>query len=159
MTITQERSTKALFSTPYFNGGQVILTKTDNKDINTIDDLKNRKIGVQVDTVSEEQAKKITTANLVTTYASWENPEDKGKIIYDLKNGKTDAVIVDYIQAVDSVEKDAEVKIVGSPFTQEFYGAVTNLDNKTLMNAVDNVLRDIKKEGVLKNIEDKWTKS
>ncbi|MEI7620489.1 MAG: transporter substrate-binding domain-containing protein [Candidatus Falkowbacteria bacterium] len=159
LTITEERSKKALFSSPYFNGGQVIVTRTDNKDINIPDDLKNRKIGTQIDTTSQYAAQKLSSDNLITLYDSWESSEEKGEIVYDLKAGKFDAVIVDYIQALESIKKDSEIKIIGEPFTQEYYGIATNLNNNALMQAVDAALRDIKREGILKNIEDKWTKS
>jgi ABC-type amino acid transport substrate-binding protein len=159
VTITADRAQRILFSSPYFNGGQVILTTAKNTDINTVEDLKNRKIGVQIDTTSQEAAEKITGQDLVITYNSWENPYDQGGLIYDLKAGKFDAIIVDYIQALESIKKDAGVKIVGTPFTQEYYGIATNLENRALMEAIDTALRDIKKEGVLKKIEDKWTKS
>ncbi len=158
VTITEDRAKKMLFSSPYFNGGQVILTLASTTDINTIDDLKNRKIAVQIDTTSQDAAKKVTSDSLITTYSSWENPNEKGGIVYDLKAKKFDAIIVDYIQALESIKKDSEVKIVGDPFTQEYYGIATHLDNKSLIDAVNVALRDIKKEGILKKIEDKWTK-
>lgn len=159
VTITEERSERILFSAPYFNGGQVIVAKADNSDIKTKEDLKDKKIGVQTGTVSNDEAKKLTTPEKIVTYDSWGNSTEKGGIVYDLKAGRFDAIIVDYIQAVDSIKKDSEIKIVGDPFTQEYYGIATKLGNNELIKAINNIIRDIKKEGVLKNIEDKWIKS
>lgn len=159
VTITEERSKEMLFSAPYFNGGQVIVAKSDNNEIKTKEDLKNKKVGVQTGTVSNDAAKDLTAPELIVTYDSWENSDKEGGIIYDLKAGRFDAVIVDYIQAVDSVKKDPEIKIIGDPFTQEYYGIATKLGNNELIKAINTIIRDIKKEGVLKDIEDKWTKS
>jgi len=54
---------------------------------------------------------------------------------------------------------DSEIKIVGEPFTQEYYGIATNLSNNSLIQAVNEALRSIKNGGTLKKIQDKWTKS
>ncbi|PIT94393.1 hypothetical protein COT98_04025 [Candidatus Falkowbacteria bacterium CG10_big_fil_rev_8_21_14_0_10_39_9] len=159
ITITEDRAKTMLFSSPYFNGGQVILTKIGNDTINSINDLKNQKIGVQIDTTSQEAAQKITSSTLITTYKTWENSKEKNGIIYDLKSDKLDAIIVDYIQGVDSTKNDSEIKIVGEPFTQEYYGIATNLSNNSLIQAVNEALRSIKNGGTLKKIQDKWTKS
>ncbi len=158
ITITAPRSKEMLFSAPYFNGGQVVIVKTDNSGISRLADLTNKKIGAQKDTTSYDEAIKLTAQDLIITYASWDNSDLSGGIISDLKEGKTEAVIVDYIQAISSVKDNPTLKIVGEPFTQEYYGLASKLDNTALIEEVNTILRDLKREGLLENIKNKWIK-
>ena len=158
ITITSERLEEMLFSAPYFNGGQSIIVRNDNTEILGVSDLKNKKIGVQKETTSYDEAIKLTDSESVVLYESWEDAILAGGIISDLKEGKTDAVIVDYIQAVDSVKGDSELKLVGEPFTQEYYGIASQKENAVLVEAVNTILRDMKREGLLETIKSKWTK-
>ena len=50
VTITEERSKEMAFSKPYFAGGQVIVVKKDNTSIKGPTDLKDKVVGVQLDT-------------------------------------------------------------------------------------------------------------
>lgn len=158
ITITAERSQKMLFSAPYFNSGQVVIARAGDQSVRSAADLSGRMVGAQQDTTGYEEAKKLTTEDKVRQYASWDDAELPGGIISDLKEGKTDAVIVDYIQAVDSAKNDSMIRIAGNPLTQEYYGIAASLKNTALMEAVDAILRDLKREGVLETIKDKWIK-
>ncbi len=157
ITITAQRLEEMSFSAPYFNGGQAIVAKEDNAVILDLASLKDKKIGVQQDTTSYDEAAKITDPELIKQYASWDDAVLPGGIIFELKEGVIDAVIVDYIQAVESVRKDAGLKIVGEPFTQEYYGIAAKLGNTALTESVNSILRDLKREGFLENVKNKWT--
>jgi len=50
------------------------------------------------------------------------------------------------------------LKIVSDPFTEEFYGFASKKDRVSLMNEVDKILREMKREGKLKEIQNRWTK-
>ena len=75
----------------------------------------------------------------------------------DLKTGKIDAIIMDYVAAIVIVSNEEELKILGEPFTEEFYGVVTAIGNDALLNEVNTVLRDIKRTGRLTEIINKWS--
>ncbi len=156
ITITPERSQEILFSSPYFSGGQAILARSGDYSIKKLSDLAGKKIGVQIETTGQTEARKINPDELIITYAGYGNGEKD--IISDLKNGTIDAVIADYVQVAKNAYDDPELKIVGAPFTQEYYGAATNLNNISLMTAVDNIIREMKRDGRLSQIETKWIK-
>lgn len=157
MTITPERSEEMLFSIPYFNGGQVIIVRSDNEEIKLPDDLKDKKIGVQKETTGHYAVEKYSDS--LWTYDSYEVPEDdpESGMIYDLKNNTTDAIVVDYIAGVEIVKDNPSLKIVGEPFTEEFYGIPTKKGNDALMDEINNILRDLKLSGKLDDITEKWT--
>ena len=154
ITITQERLKTMVFSIPYFNGGQIIFTRKDNNDIKTLSDLKNKKTGVLKETTGEKAVLALEGINpsLVISY------EDNGKMTQDLKDGKIDAVVEDYVGAIPIIKNNPDLKTVGKTFTQEFYGIATKLGSDTLMDEINSILREMKRSGQLQQIEDKWLK-
>jgi len=67
--------------------------------------------------------------------------------------------MVDYIQALSIGKNEPILKILGKPLTQEYYGIVTRIGNDSLLEEVDRVLRDIKREDKVKEIENRWVKN
>jgi polar amino acid transport system substrate-binding protein len=150
ITITPERSEKMAFSDPYFNAGQVIVTTLNRNDIKGVNDLKGKKIGVQIDTTSETEAKKYTDPNLVISFQDYVLAKES------LLKGEIDAIIIDYPAAIGIVSEEKNLIIVGEPFTQEFYGIALRKEDKTLLNKINQTLRRLKREGTIKEIEQKW---
>ncbi|MFA6514455.1 MAG: ABC transporter substrate-binding protein [Patescibacteria group bacterium] len=157
ITITPERERLILFSIPYFNAGQAIITNTNN-EIKGINDLKDKKIAVEKNTTGHAEAKKYTQENLIYTFLNPENDNDMTHIINDLKNNEFDAIIVDYVQALDITKKHAGVKIVGVPFTKENYGIATKISNDSLIKEVNFILQGMIDDGTLETIKTNWTK-
>jgi ABC-type amino acid transport substrate-binding protein len=149
MTITPERAEQVLFSIPYFSTGQMIITRKDNNDINQPEDLKGKKVGAQRGTTAEKAALQYVNSSFLVLYDDWTLAPD------DLKNGKTDAILFD-IGAFGLVKDNPELKIVGAPITQEYYGLATKLGNDALMDEINSVLREMKRNGELDSLNSKW---
>ncbi len=148
ITITPERSETMLFSVPYFDAGQVITVKKENTDINGPEDLMGKRVGVQSGTTCEEAA--LQYVDEVVGYESYD------PIIADLKEGNVDALVTDLIGSTGHVKNNPELKIVGEPFTQEYYGIATKLGNDALMERVNEILREMKRNGKLDELKTKW---
>ncbi|MFH2020628.1 MAG: ABC transporter substrate-binding protein [archaeon] len=155
ITITPERANEMLFSSPYFNAGQVIVVEKDNNDINGPLDFEGKKIGVQIDSTGEEEVLKYTNSSMIITYPGYELGVETG-MIYDLKTGTTDAIVLDFIAAVDIVKNEPTLMIAGEPFTQEFYGIASKTENVLLMDEVNTILRQLKSDGSLNAIIKKY---
>lgn len=153
VTITTERAETLGFSDPYFNAGQVIVSTTDKKGvINGPEDLiRGYRLGVQVETTSEEEARKYASdPSLVIVYENYDLAKE------DLLKGKIDAIIIDYPAAIGMTAKDKGLQIMGDIFTQEFYGIATQKDQPELLLQINKTIRRLKREGELKKIEEKW---
>ena len=85
-TITPEREKIIDFSQPYYLASQSIAVRLDHQDINSLDDLKGKRIGVQLGTTGELLAKKIEGAEIISF-------DNIGAAFIDLENGKLDAII------------------------------------------------------------------
>ena len=151
ITITSERAKIMDFSNPYFNAGQVIVIRADEKEIiKGVEDLQGLALGAQTETTSEEAAKELTDPSLVKGY---ENSPLAGE---SLLRGEIDAVILDYPAAVGMVAGNKDFQIVGVPFTQEFYGIAIQKGQKMLLSQINKTIRRLKTEGVLNVLEEKW---
>jgi len=151
ITITPERAETMSFSDPYFNAGQVIVIRTDKQEvIKGVEDLLGHTLGVQVETTSEEEAKKHTDPSLVKSYENYDLAKE------DLLEGEIDVIIIDYPAAIGMVAGEKDLQIVGVPFTQEFYGVATQKNQKVLLSEINKTIRRLKREGKLKELEEKW---
>jgi ABC-type amino acid transport substrate-binding protein len=154
ITITPERGEEMLFSIPYFSSGQVIVVRKETQNIKGVEDFGSVKVGAQENTTCEIAALNYVNDSLLMRYPDG----DPQPTIVALKSGEVDAVVMDYVAAASLVKADQSLKIVGPPFTQEYYGIATRLGNNALMDKVNNALREMKRTGMLKEIEDKWLK-
>lgn len=149
ITITPERAQTLAFSDPYFNAGQVIVTKKDMVNlIKGAEDLKDRGVGAQIETTSETEAKKYTDS--VVTF------ENYNLALGDLLEGKVEAIVIDYPAALGMVAENEGLAIVGEPFTQEFYGTAVQIGQDELLGRINATIRRLKQTGELKKLEERW---
>ena len=88
-SITPERAKRVLFTIPFYKSGlTIVVPKGNPKNIQSFDDLKGKKISVQLGTTSMPFAKKIKDAQ-VTTF------NGAGDALLNMIAGNADAVIND----------------------------------------------------------------
>jgi len=156
ITITPERQQEMLFSHPYFNGGQVIIVRSDEEDIQGVLGLAEKKVATQENTTGYTEAKKYVSDSDIITYLNFDKVEGGPSILDDLEARKFDAIIVDYVQALDIIKNYSGVKIVGVPFTKESYGIATKIGNDSLIKQVNYILKRLKNSGGLEEINSQW---
>lgn len=113
--------------------------------IQTVDDLKGKKIGVQLGTTGDIYASDVKDAKI-------ERYNKGADAIMALKQGKIDCVIIDEQPAKVFVSKNDGLEIVPEEFTVEDYAAVIKKDNKELLNKVNTALAELKADGTLDKI-------
>lgn len=151
ISITSDRQKEMLFSAPYLNAGQSIVTKS-YLNINSVNDIIGKKIGTQTGTTGYDYVKSRGLENTVLTFVDPTGAADA------LRAGRIELLIVDYVAALDIVKKNPTLKIVGEPVTEEFYGIATKLGNGALINEINRILREMKRDGRLMQIREKWLK-
>ncbi len=149
MTVMEERLDAVNFSDSYATGIQAIIVPKDS-DIQGVDDLNGKKIGVQLSTTGDIYAKEDFGEENVEAY-------NKGAdAVMALKQGKVDAVIIDNQPALAFV-KDAEgLKVLDTQYKVEDYAAAIAKDNEGLLAAVNSALAELEAEGTLQSIIEKY---
>ncbi len=158
ISITEKRQKEMLFSDPYFNAGQVIIVNSENEGLEGTNNLVGKKVAVFGNSTGYEEALKYTSEDLILVYVDYNSDAIGRNMIADLKSGKSDAAIVDYVLALSLIKSDPKLKIVGVPFTKENYGIATKIDNVLLIKKVNAILADMEKSGELQAIKLKWAK-
>lgn len=149
MTVTDERKQSVNFSDSYATGIQVVIVP-EGSDIATVDDLKGKKIGVQLSTTGDTYAKDDYGDDAVEEY-------NKGAdAVMALTQGKVDAVIIDNEPAKKFVEANEGLKILDTEYVVEDYAACINKDNTELLDAVNGALAELKEDGTLQKIVDQY---
>jgi len=149
MTITPERARQVRFTRPYVIAGQSVATRADDASISGAKDLAGRKVGCQLGTTGELEAKKITNAQVVSFDAI-------GSAFRDLENGNLDAVIADTPTARIFIRDHPGIRLAGDPLTREEFGMAVRPQDAPLAEALDQGLEALRQGGEVARVEAKW---
>jgi polar amino acid transport system substrate-binding protein len=152
VTITAERQEKYDFSEPYINAGQIVVVSADS-DIAGPDDLSGYTVGAQIGTTGAIEIQGMAGTEL-------KEYDEIGLAFEDLVAGRLDAVVCDTPVAADFAlqreEYKAALKIVGEPFTDEYYGILVQQGNSELLDKINAGLAAVQAEGLDMAIEADW---
>ena len=152
MTVTPDRQKNVDFSDSYATGIQSVIVKEDST-IAKIDDLEGKKIGVQLSTTGDIYATDDFGKDSVVQY-------NKGNdAVMALTQGQVDAVIIDNEPAKSYVAANKGLKILDTEYATENYAACIAKDNTGLTKAVNKALAELKADGTLQKIVDKYIKA
>lgn len=154
MTVNEERLESVDFSDTYYVAEQVMVVAADNDKITKAEDLKNAdKVGVVMGYTGDS----IVTDTLQL---------DENKIlrvsrgidgVQEVKNGKLDAMVIDSATGIALAEENG-LKIVKdeSVFEAEEYAIAVKKGNTELLNAINEVLAEMKASGEIDELAVKY---
>lgn len=149
MTITPERAAVVDFSDPYYLAGQTIAVPLGESQIKTPDDLKGKRVGVQLGTTGEMMAKKIEGAQVFSF-------DNIGAAFIDMSNGNLDAVLNDFPTTQAYIKGHHTAKTVGAILSKESYGIAVRKGDAELRDRINSALRKIRSDGQYQQIHIKW---
>lgn len=152
MTVTEERKQNVDFTDSYATGVQVIIVKEDS-DIASVDDLEGKLIGVQQGTTGHLYCSDDFGEDNVIPYANG------ATAVQALLQGKVDCVVIDQEPAKAFVEANEGLKILETAYTTEDYAAAVSKDNPALTAALNSALQELKDDGTIQGILDKYIKA
>ena len=151
-TITPEREQTVDFSDPYYEAEQALLVPTDS-DIASVEDLSGKTVGAQDGTTGEAYANDETDAGSVRGF-----PQGPAAIAA-VRNGQVEATIIDQPIAQDAIDKgEGGFEIATTIPTNELYGLAFPEDTPALLEAVNESLANMKEDGRLNDLYQKWFK-
>ena len=154
VTVTEDRQTVMDFSNTYANGIQVVIVPEDS-DIASIDDLTGKAIGVQRGTTGDLYCSDTVEnggfgAENVTPYP------DGLTAVQALMNGQVDCVVIDNAPAQEFVAANPGLKILDTEYANEDYAIGVAKGNTALLDAINGALAELKADGTLQSIVDKY---
>ncbi len=146
MTVTEERKKNVDFSDSYTTSKQVIIVFDD--EIDSVDDLIGKTIGVQLGTTGDIYATDYETDGT----AKVERYNKAADAIQALKQQKIDCVILDEQPAKSFAEKNNDIKIIAQEFTLEDYALCLKKGNTELLEKINKAIAKLKEDGTISSI-------
>jgi polar amino acid transport system substrate-binding protein len=155
VTITDERKQTMDFSVPYINAGQILVVRQELSGVDKLEQLKGKNVGAQIGTTGSFEIEKVSGVTLKTY-------DEIGLAFEDLANGRIQAVVCDTpVAAQFALQNDnykGKLKIVGLPFTEEFYGVAVKKGNAKVLDLVNKGLNKVLKTATYDKIYAAWLK-
>ncbi|MDP9861302.1 MULTISPECIES: glutamate ABC transporter substrate-binding protein [Streptosporangium] len=152
-SITDDRKKKIGFAGPYLVTGQDILTRADDTTINSVDDLKTKKVcGAQGSSSPKRLVEKFGEA--------WKGQylteqQGYGACLPLLENKQVDAISTDAtILAGFATQSPGKFRLVGKPFSEEKYGIGVKLEDKDTREKLNAAVEKMFKDGSWKKAVD-----
>jgi polar amino acid transport system substrate-binding protein len=148
--ITDERKKVVDFTDSYYPGGLVIMTAKGDKRIQGPDDLKGKKVAVQVGTKSVNFLK--------DNFPSVERIEvEKNQEMFQLVEvGRADAVVTGKPAAKLYARTRGTLQVVDTPLTVEEYGYALRKDEPELVMQFNDALKKLKADGTYQQLVNKY---
>lgn len=149
LSITEERKEEIDFSIEYAVSKQIIMVKNDSS-ISSIDDLKGKKVAVQLGTVAD--------LVLSEEYPEVEVVQHKKFLVAveDLLANKVDAIAFDLLPAQEVVNKNNELKILEEELLTDKYGIAVQKGNTELLEVINQVLKEMMDNGEIEEYTIKY---
>lgn len=153
ITITEERTKKYQFSTPYVYDGAQIVVHKNNTAIKTFSDLSGKKVAVNLGS-NFEQILRAHDKQQTIEIISFDTGVEQNVV-----KGSSDAFVMDRVSVLALIKKSQlPLKLVGSPI-EVINNALPfprNERGDTLRQEVDEALSAMQQDGTLAKISNKW---
>lgn len=158
-SITDERKDKVLFTNPYMDNQQVLVTKKSS-NISKVSDMKDKVLGAQAGSsgysVFEGQPaflKDIVQNNDASQYATF------NEALIDLKNDRIDGLLIDRVYANYYLQQERiidDYNIIDAGFENEAFAVGARQSDTTLVENINKAFTELYKEGQFQEISQKW---
>ncbi|MDR0679438.1 MAG: ABC transporter substrate-binding protein/permease [Puniceicoccales bacterium] len=145
---SEENENAVLFSIPYYTCPLSLIISENDEEIRSIEQCSGKKVGVLCCSRPKWVLKKYKDIII------FEYPNEYGALA-DLKNGRVDAVVLDYPAAIYSLMAMDGLKIVNN-FDKVEYLVAVKKDNHSLIEEIDKALFKLIKNGKIQAIVSKW---
>lgn len=158
-SITDERKEKVLFTNPYMDNQQVLVTKKSSA-ISQVSGMKDKVLGAQAGSsgysVFEAQPailKDLVKDNTASQYATF------NEALIDLKNDRIDGLLIDRVYANYYLQQEgimADYNIIDAGFENEAFAVGARQSDTTLAEKINKAFTELYQEGSFQEISQKW---
>ncbi len=158
-TVTESRKKKVLFSNPYAQNEQVLVTKKDS-GITSAEAMKGKILGAQEGSSGYEafgnepkMLKDIVKDNDATLYASF------NEAMIDLENGRINGLLIDKVYAdyyLKQANKLDKYTISSVGFKNENFAVGARKGDKELVQKINSAFKELQENGKYAEISQKW---
>ncbi len=136
-SITPERAKKVAFAGPYYRSGDAVMIKASTTGITGVKDLDGKKVATQQGSTAADRIAKVAPGAEVSLF-----PDD-AQCLAALKTDRVDAYVLDQGILISNASTDDTLKVVGEPFSDDYYGIGLTRDDASAKELVDTFLSTI----------------
>jgi glutamate transport system substrate-binding protein len=141
-TINDTRKQVVDFAGPYFVAEQDIMVKTDNADIESVEDLDGKKVCTVKGSTSEKNVRAKAPGAEVTLFDTYSQCAEA------MTDGRVEAVTTDNTILAGLVQQSqGAFKLIKAPFSEEPYGIGLQKDNQAFRDFINDRLEEIFESG------------
>lgn len=140
-SITPARAKKVAFAGPYYRSGDAVMVKATNTAITSVKDLDGKKVATQQGSTAAERMSKVAPGAKVSLF-----PDD-AQCLAALKTDRVDAYVLDQSILISNASADPSLKVVGEPFSDDYYGIGVTLEDPQAKEFVNGWLKKIEDDG------------
>ncbi len=156
LSVSPEREKAMNMSIPYMENHMALVVRPDGA-IKSIEDMKGKVLALQSGSTAEESLDSEDGAALKESVAKVTSFDDNLTALMDLDTKASDAVLMDDVVANYLIKQNKKDYVVLNDFLYaENYAIAFRKDDDALTEAVNQALRDLKKDGTLAEISKKW---
>lgn len=152
--VEAERSEDVVYSSPYVDAGLRLVVREDSPNPpRNMEEMAGRSLAVEYASEADAEARRWARrlGNLTV-----ESRNTAGEALAAVESGTADAALVDAITA-RLYRREHPTLVVGEePITSEPYAVALRAGERSLLNAIDDVLAEMEADGTLQAIRDRW---
>ena len=153
-TITEERKNALSFTEAYLNNDQILVVRADS-GINSLADMKGKIVGIQSGSSAQEAVD--DNPKFAASISKTIMYKDNITALNDLDIGGVDGVVMDSVVANYSIAQTKKpFKVINESLANEGYGVGFRKTEPELRDAVWNTLKEMKADGTVTAISQKW---
>lgn len=149
MTATDDRKKFVNFSQAYYTSTQKILVNEETNDIDSLESMKGKSVGVILGYTGDVAVSKIEGVD-VKRY------NGAGEGVMALKAKKVDAVVLDSEPAKNYIKNNKGLKIIDTDLDKEEYAIAVSKDNDELTDEIDGALEELMEDGTYDELMEKY---
>jgi polar amino acid transport system substrate-binding protein len=151
MSVTDERKKQVDF-VEYFGAGQIVAVKAGNPlNIQSVEDLKGKVVGVQMGSTGETAADSIEGTKEVKKYNA------NTDVFNDMGLGRVDAAVIgEMVGRYYMTTRPGVFEVVGEAFQVQPMGIAVRKGDTELREALEQTVQTLKDNGTLSEISQKW---
>jgi len=147
--ITPDREQAIQFTRPYYAYTERIVIRDSDNRIHRLEDLHGKKVGTLYNTVAKRMLEEMGGI-AISTYSGQVEP------FKDLSLSRIDAVFVDSPIASYYVMPNPQLRLVGKPAGEGYYGIAVRKEDTALAEELNKIIEKLLRTGELQKIYSRW---
>jgi polar amino acid transport system substrate-binding protein len=152
------------YTANYFNAGQVLVTRSDEPAITTLEDLASHTVAVEWGSQAEMEARRlakemekktspVSKTSEVSASLTLLRQDTAAAALEALLNAEADAAIVDAPSALSPLSEGLRIVTY---LSDEWYAAAVHRDSRELLAAINQTLARLEESGEMVKLQAKW---